>query len=109
MRHQGQFGSQKLNFFMHGFVFVHDKQFPALNGAKAASDFDSGNLEVLFGNGNLHAFRQVYELLIQLIRFHDYKVPQPLEIRTLCVIIISHFIPVYDPRITPIAQIKYGN
>jgi len=100
MRHQGQFGSQDLNFFVHGFVFVHDKQFLAFNGAKAASDFDPRNLEVLFGNGNLHAFRQIYERLIQLIRFHGFKMLQPLENRSLCVIIISNFIHFYHPQIT---------
>jgi hypothetical protein len=45
--------------------------------------------------------------LIQLIRFHDFKVPQPLEIRTLCVIIITHSSCVYHLQIKQITQKKY--
>ena len=61
-------------------MFVHDKQFLAFHGAQTTSDLDPRNLEVLFGNRNLHPLRQVYELLIQLVGFHNIKALQPLKI-----------------------------
>ena len=89
MGYAGQLAGQNFNFFMHRLVFVHDKQFLAFNGAKAASDLNSRNLEVLFGNGNLHSFRQVLELLIQLIGFHDINALHHLKI-TACVLLLSN-------------------
>jgi hypothetical protein len=85
----GQMSGQNFDFFMQRLVFIHDKQFLAFYGAKAASDLDSRNLEILLGDRNLHPFRQVFELLIQLIGFHVIKALQPLENRHLCVIIFK--------------------
>ena len=90
MGYQGQLSGQNFNFIVHRLMFVHYKQFLALNGAKAASDLDPRNFQILFGNRNLHPLCQVYELLIQLIGFHDIKALQPLENRCLCVIIIKN-------------------
>jgi len=56
----GQLSSQNLNFFMYRLVFIHDKQFLALNGAKTTSDLDPRNLEILFGNRYPHSLGQVY-------------------------------------------------
>jgi hypothetical protein len=106
MRYQGQLSGQNFDFLAQRLVFIHDKQFLSFYGAKAASDLDPRNLQILFGNRNLHPFRQVFELLIQLIGFHVIKALQPLENRRLCVIISTHFIAVYHPQITRITQKK---
>ena len=74
MRQHGQLSGQNLNFFMYRLLFVHNKQFLALNGAKTTSDLNPRNLEILLGNRYLHSLGQVYELLIQLVGFHDIKV-----------------------------------
>ena len=66
----GNFGGQDFDFFVNGFVFVHDEHLPAFDGAQAAFYLDAGCSQILFGNGHRQSFSQILEFLIYLFRFH---------------------------------------
>ena len=80
MGYRGKLGGQDSDFFMNGLVFVHDKQILAFNGTEAALNFNPRRPQILFGNCNLHAFSQIFKLLIQLIGFHFLLALQALKI-----------------------------
>ena len=86
MGYRGKLGGQDPYFFMNRLVFVHDKQILAFNGTQAALNFNPRSLQILFGNCDLHAFRQIFKLLIELIGFHLFQALQALKIAA-CVLL----------------------
>ena len=80
MGYLGQLGGQYPDFFMNGLMFVHDKHVLAFNQTETTFDFYSCRLQVLLGNRDLHAFSQIFKLLIQLIGFHFVQGRQALKI-----------------------------
>jgi hypothetical protein len=56
MRKFCQLRRQNVNFFMDGFVFVHDKQILALDLTQTAFHLDTGSSKILLGEGDLKFF-----------------------------------------------------
>ena len=77
-----QFFRQDTDLFLNGLVLVHHEHMLIPDLAKAAFDLETGCFQILFGNGDLQTFGQIYEFLIQLIGFHVLKLLHVLKIAT---------------------------
>jgi len=82
-----QLGRQDVNFFVDGFVFIHDKQIPALDLAQTTLYLYAGSSKILFRDGDLKLFRQIFKRLVNLFGFHISLVRLDLEKSGDCVIL----------------------
>ena len=89
MRKIRQLSGQGVNFFVNGFMFIHDKKILAFNLAQTAFHLDARSSQILLGNSDLEFFCQIFELLVYLFRFHISLVRLDLEKSADCVILSS--------------------
>ena len=69
--HSVQTARKENIFSVQWFVFIHDIDAFAFDFTKTAFDFHARYLKILFGYGDLQFIGQVFQCLVQLVRFHD--------------------------------------